>query len=177
MSVKDRIEAIRADITTLDVDAIVNAANTGLHPGGGVDGAIRRAAGPKLTEETAKIGRCPTGEAVITGGYNLPARHVIHTAAPVWSAGYDEDRQERQLSACYTNALKLADSHGIETIAFPAIGTGIYGWPAERAAKLAFDAMTRHLSTGGKQRRVIFCCFSDADRARYRQLIDNLPSP
>jgi len=177
MKVRDRLEAIRADITTLDVDAIVNAANSGLIPGGGVDGAIRRAAGPQITEATREIGHCPTGGAVITNGYNLPARFVIHTAAPVWSAGYDEDGQDRLLTSCYASVLKLADARGIQTIAFPAIGTGIYGWPAERAAALALGAVTRHLSTGGKQSKVIFCCFSEADRARYQDLIDGLATP
>ena len=177
MNVRDRLEAIRADITTLDVDAIVNAANNGLIPGGGVDGAIRRAAGPRLTEATQEIGSCPTGGAVITKGYDLPARFVIHTAAPVWSAGYDEAKQDRLLTSCYASVLKLADERGIATIAFPAIGTGIYGWPAERAAQLAFGAVTRHLSTGGKQSKVIFCCFSEADRARYQGLIDGFDTP
>ncbi len=174
MSIKSRLEAIRADITTLDVDAIVNAANAGLHPGGGVDGAIRRAAGPRLTEDTARIGECPTGTAAITRGYNLPARHVIHTAAPVFSQGYDEEKQDRQLASCYASALELADDYGIATIAFPAIGTGIYGWPPARAAAIAFDTVVRHLTAGGKQTRVIFCCFNDADRDRYRKLIDSL---
>jgi len=177
MNVRDRLEAIRADITTLAIDAIVNAANSGLIPGGGVDGAIRRAAGTKLTEETSQIGRCPTGGGVVTKGYDLPARFVIHTAAPVWNAGYDEEAQDRLLASCYASALKLADERGIATIAFPAIGTGIYGWPAERAAALAFGAVTRHLSTGGKQSKVIFCCFSEADRARYQGLIDGLETP
>ena len=177
MSVAGRIEAIRANITTLDVDAIVNAANSGLIPGGGVDGAIRRAAGPKLTEETSQIGRCPTGGAVITKGYNLPAHFVIHTAAPVWATGYDEAKQDRLLASCYASALKLADERGLKTIAFPAIGTGIYGWPAERAAHLAFGAVTRHLTTGGKQDKVIFCCFSEADRARYQALIEGSETP
>lgn len=174
MSVKDHLEATRADITALAVDAIVNAANAQLLPGGGVDGAIRRAAGPSLTEETTRIGRCPTGTAVITKGYGLPAKHVVHTAAPIWEAGYRDAEQDRLLASCYTSVLKLADEHGIRTIAFPAIGTGIYGWPPERAANIAFDAIVRYLQNGGEQTRAIFCCFSDADRARYRRLIDAL---
>ena len=174
MRIQDRLDAVRADITTLSVDAIVNAANTGLIPGGGVDGAIRRAAGPELTEETEKIGGCPTGGAVMTGGYALPAKHVIHTAAPVWAGGDREDVQASLLGSCYTSALRLADKHRIHTIAFPAIGTGIYGWPPERAANIAFGAAVRHLATGGKQTKVIFCCFNDADRARYQALIDAL---
>jgi O-acetyl-ADP-ribose deacetylase (regulator of RNase III) len=171
---RERLEAIRADITTLDVDGIVNAANSGLLPGGGVDGAIRRAAGPGLTEETRAIGGCPTGTAVITGGHDLPASHVIHTAAPIWEGGYRDDEQARILAACYASVLKLADLHDIKTIAFPAIGTGIYGWPSARAALIAFQAVTAHLATGGKQSRVIFCCFSEEDRARYQGLIDAL---
>lgn len=174
MSIKDRLEAIHADITTLAVDAIVNAANTGLHPGGGVDGAIRRAAGPELTKETQRIAHCPTGGAVITGGHDLPAKHVIHTAAPIWEGGYRDDVQAALLGSCYTSVLRLADKHRIHTIAFPAIGTGIYGWPPERAANIAFGAAVRHLATGGKQTKVIFCCFNDEDRARYQGLIDAL---
>lgn len=174
MRIQDRLEAVRADITTLSVDAVVNAANTGLIPGGGVDGAIRRAAGPELTKETARIVRCPTGGAVMTGGYDLPAGHVIHTAAPIWEAGYRDDVQAALLGSCYTSVLRLADKHRIHTIAFPAIGTGIYGWPPERAANIAFGAVVRHLATGGKQTKVIFCCFNDADRARYQALIDAL---
>ncbi len=144
MTLRDRLEAIEADITTLEVDAIVNAANSGLIPGGGVDGAIRRAAGPELTKETEKIGGCATGRAVMTHGYDLPARHVIHTAAPVWDPAGHEDVQGALLTSCYTSVLRLADSHRIHSIAFPAIGTGIYGWPAERAAGIAFAAVTRH---------------------------------
>lgn len=174
MAIRDRLEAMQADITTLDVDAIVNAANAGLLPGGGVDGAIRHAAGPGLTEETARIGGCPTGTATITAGYALAAKHVIHTAAPIWDAGFRDEEQAALLGACYTGALKLADENAIKTIAFPAIGTGIYGWPPDRAAKIAFAAVTRHMATGGKQTRVIFCCFNDADRARYQALIDAL---
>ena len=174
MTVRDRLEAVEADITTLAVDAIVNAANTGLIPGGGVDGAIRRAAGPELTKATARIVRCPTGGAVITGGYDLPARHVIHTAAPIWTPGDREDVQTSLLGSCYTSVLRLADQHRIHTIAFPAIGTGIYGWPAELAAKIAFDAVVSHLRANKKQTRVIFCCFNDEDRARYQALIDAL---
>lgn len=175
MSIKACLEAVRADITTLAVDTIVNAANAQLLPGGGVDGAIRRAAGPALTEETSRIGRCPAGTAVITGGYRLQAKHVIHTAAPIWNAGTRENEQDGLLSSCYTSALKLADAHDIKTIAFPAIGTGIYGWPPERAARIAFDTVVRHLADGGKQTKAIFCCFSDADRMRYAKLISYLP--
>ncbi|HVZ69071.1 MAG TPA: macro domain-containing protein [Rhizomicrobium sp.] len=169
-----KLQAIEADITTLGVDAIVNAANVQLLPGGGVDGAIRRAAGPKLTEETRAIGKCPTGTAVLTQGYDLPAKYAIHTAAPIWEGGYRDEEQERLLSSCYESALELADAHGIATIAFPAIGTGIYGWPAERAAKIAFETVVRHLAMCRVQTRVIFCCFNTADRERYAKLIAGL---
>lgn len=174
MTIKSRLGAVRADITTLKVDAIVNAANSALAPGGGVDGAIRRAAGPELTKETASIGGVSTGGAVITRGYRLPAKHVIHTAAPIWEAGYRDDEQDAQLAACYASVLKLADEHGVTTIAFPAIGTGIYGWPAARAAKIAFDTVVRYLQTGGKQDKIIFCCFNEDDRARYQAMIENI---
>ncbi len=165
---RDKLRAIRADITTLDVDAIVNAANARLLPGGGVDGAIRRAGGPELNAALAGIGHCAPGSAVITPGFRLPARFVIHTVAPIWRGGDDEE--ERLLASCYSSSLKLADENGIVSIAFPAIGTGAYGWPAKRAAELAFDAVGRHLAGGGKQ-HVIFCCFSTEDQKRYEKLI------
>jgi O-acetyl-ADP-ribose deacetylase (regulator of RNase III) len=166
-----RLEAIEADITTLAVDAIVNAANSALMPGGGVDGAIRRKAGRELTEETYAIGHCNEGEAVITRGYGLPASRAIHTVAPIWAGRED---QKPLLSRCYRSALELADTHQLRTIAFPAIGTGIYGWPAEVAAGLAFDAVTAHLKACAIQTRIIFCCFSRADCERYAALIAGL---
>jgi len=166
--VKDHLEVIQADITTLTVDAIVNAANAQLLPGGGVDGAIRRAGGPKLNAELARIGYCAPGSAVLTPGYRLPARFVIHTVAPIWHGGNDEE--ERLLASCYNSVLKLADENGIVSIAVPAIGTGAYGWPAKRASELAFEAVTQHLARGGRQ-HVTFCCFSMEDRERYTSLI------
>lgn len=174
MSVKSRLEAIRADITTLEVDAIVNAANNGLYPGGGVDGAIRRAAGPELTERTAEIGHCDTGASVITRGFRLPARFVIHTVAPIWEDTHDRGRHDELLAGCYASALALAADHHLHSIAFPAIGTGIYGWPAERAAKIAFRTVVEHLRKHRTQ-GVVFCCFNDSDRARYQAMIDGLP--
>ena len=165
---KDRFKAIQSDITTLKVDAIVNAANARLLPGGGVDGAIRRAGGHNLNEELARMGYCAPGTSVLTFGYRLPAKYVIHTVAPIWRGGDAEE--ERLLAACYSSALKLADENEIITIAFPAIGTGAYGWPAKRASKLAFEAVTSHLARGGKQ-HVTFCCFSAEDRTRYEDLI------
>jgi O-acetyl-ADP-ribose deacetylase (regulator of RNase III) len=166
---KERLEAIQTDITTLKLDAIVNAANARLLHGGGVDGAIRRAAGPEINEELERIGSCAPGSSVLTFGYRLPARYVIHTVAPVWQGTGVEE--ERLLASCYSGALKLADENDIRSIAFPAIGTGAYGWPAERAAELALAAVTAHLTAGGKQDRVIFCCFSAEDRDRYMRLI------
>jgi O-acetyl-ADP-ribose deacetylase len=167
--VKEHLASVRADITTLNVDAIVNAANAPLRPGGGVDGAIRRAGGPELNAELARIGYCAPGSSVLTPGYRLPARFVIHTVAPIWRGG-DED-EERLLASCYSSALKLADDNDIVSIAFPAIGTGAYGWPAKRASELAFEAVTSRLARGSKQ-HVTFCCFSAEDRDRYAKLIN-----
>jgi O-acetyl-ADP-ribose deacetylase (regulator of RNase III) len=164
-----RIDAAEADITTLAVDAIVNAANSALMPGGGVDGAIRRKAGYQLDDDLYRIGRCAEGEAVITPGYRLPASRVIHTVAPVWAAG--GVGQELVLARCYDSVLALADVHRLATVAFPAIGTGAYGWPADVAAKLAFERVVAHLAGCAIQTRVIFCCFSRTDRERYADLI------
>jgi O-acetyl-ADP-ribose deacetylase (regulator of RNase III) len=166
--VKDRPEAIQADITTLAVDAIVNAANAQLLPGGGVDGAIRRAGGPELNAELARIGYRAPGSGVLTPGYRLPSRFVIHTVAPIWRGGGAEE--ERLLASCYVSALKLADENGIVSIAFPAIGTGAYGWPGKSASEIAFEAVTKHLARGGKQ-HVTFCCFSKEDKERYERMI------
>jgi O-acetyl-ADP-ribose deacetylase (regulator of RNase III) len=169
---KERLEAIQADITTLKLDAIVNAANARLLHGGGVDGAIRRAAGPEINEDLERIGSCAPGSSVLTVGYRLPVRYVIHTVAPVRQGSGAEE--ERLLASCYSGALQLADENDIRSIAFPAIGTGAYGWPAERAAELAFAAVAAHLMAGGKQTQVIFCCFSTEDRERYARLIATL---
>ena len=171
MGLKQRLEAIESDITTLAVDAIVNAANSALIPGGGVDGAIRRKAGREIDEDLYRIGHCEPGAAVITAGYRLPASRVIHTVAPIW-AGHKEQKQV--FARCYESALQLADTHQLRSIAFPGIGTGAYGWPADMAAKLAFDAVVRHLQNCTIQTRVIFCCFMNADRERYADLIGSL---
>lgn len=166
------IKAIQADITTLDVDAIVNAANPGLIPGSGVDGAIRRAAGPALTEATAQIGGCPTGEAVITPGFRLKARWVIHTAAPVFAA-HPESEVRRLLAACYASCLALAARHGISHVAFPALGTGIYGIPLALAIPVAADTVRR--APFSTVRQVTFCCFSEGDLLGYRAYLDAAP--
>ena len=165
---KDRLHSIQADITTLKMDAIVNAANARLLPGGGVDGAIRRAGGPELNSELARIGYCAPGSSVLTFGYRLPAGYVIHTVAPIWRGG--DEAEDRLLASCYSSALKLADENEIVTVAFPAIGTGAYGWPANHASELAFATVTKHLARGGQQ-HVTFCCFSREDQERYAKLI------
>ena len=174
MPIADRIEAIEADITTLVLDAIVNAANSALMPGGGVDGAIRKRAGKELDEELFRIGHCPEGHALITSGYRLPAAYVIHTVAPVWAGGAKRAAQEETLARCYANALKLADENNVRTIAFPAIGTGAYRWPADVAARIALDTAVRHLRQSDVQTTVTFCCFARADRERYADLIAQL---
>jgi O-acetyl-ADP-ribose deacetylase (regulator of RNase III) len=161
------IEIIQDDITTLEVDAIVNAANSALLGGGGVDGAIHRAAGPELLAECRTLGGCPTGEARLTGGYLLPARFVIHTVGPVWHGGsHDEDRL---LAACYRNSLALAAAHQIHSIAFPSISTGVYRFPIERACRIAIEEVRTFLAAHPLPERVIFCCFSAADRNIYEQ--------
>lgn len=153
-----RIEIVTGDITQLAVDAIVNAANESLLGGGGVDGAIHRAAGPGLLAECRGIGRCPTGEARITAGYNLPARHVIHTVGPVWRGG---DRNEALLLArCYRNSLMLARSYDLQSMAFPAISTGIYGYPLGQATEIAVRETRAWLQDNPLPIRVTFCCFS-----------------
>lgn len=161
--------AQQADITTLRVDAIVNAANSTLLGGGGVDGAIHRAAGPGLLEECRKLRGCPTGEARITGGHRLPAKHVIHTVGPIWAGG--RQREPELLAACYANSLRLALKHGVVTIAFPSISTGVYGYPVERAAPVAI-ATVRKVVAVNEDLDVTFCCFSREDLAVYLQLLE-----
>jgi O-acetyl-ADP-ribose deacetylase (regulator of RNase III) len=170
-ALSDRLEAIEADITTLAVDAIVNAANEPLIMGGGVDGAIRRKAGPEMEADLRRIDRCPEGTAVVTAGYRLPAKYVVHTVAPVWSgSARDKDR----LEGCYRSSLELAGTRAIAVIAFPCIGTGIFGWPSELAAAIAFAATVSHLRANTIPEKAIFCCFNDADRQRYARLIEAL---
>ena len=174
IALRQRLEAIEGDITTLRLDAIVNAANAALMPGGGVDGAIRRKAGHAIDEDLYKIGRCEEGQAVVTPGYRLPARHVIHTVAPIWAGAPARAAQSATLARCYENTLALADAKAVRTIAFPAIGTGAYGWPAEEAAQIAFDAVVAHLARCDVQTLVTFCCFNNADKKRYAALIAGL---
>ena len=161
-----RIAIIEADITTLDVDAIVNAANTGLLGGGGVDGAIHRAAGPELLAECTTLGGCPTGEARITRGYRLKARHVIHAVGPVWHGG--DAGEERLLAAAYANAMALAAVHGVRSIAFPAISTGVYGFPKGPAARIAVATLSERLAADASFSRVLLCCFDAASAAHHR---------
>jgi len=165
----DRITVVEGDITTQRVDAIVNAANTSLLGGGGVDGAIHRAAGPGLLAECRTLGGCPTGEARITRGYNLPAMWVIHTAGPVWRGGtHDEDEL---LARCYRSCFALAVEHGVRTLAFPAISTGIYGFPLARATRIAVTETTRFLAENARTEEVRFICFG---AATYRSYLDTL---
>jgi len=152
-----RILIEQGDITRLQVDAIVNAANSSLLGGGGVDGAIHRGAGPELLEECRTIGGCPTGEARITKGYRLPARHVIHTVGPVWRGG--TQGEDALLASAYRSSLELARDHGLETIAFPAISTGIFGYPLERATQIAIGEVWRFLEGSDVPRSVTFVCF------------------
>lgn len=161
------MRALQADITTLEVDAIVNAANGSLLGGGGVDGAIHRVAGRGLLEECRVLGGCPTGEARITGGHRLPARHVIHAVGPVWRGG--DAGEPALLASCYRNSLVLAEAHGCGTVAFPSISTGVYGYPPDLAAPLAVATVASFPAR--VVREVVFCCFSAADLDRYRRLL------
>ncbi len=165
-----KLQVLRGDITKLDADAIVNAANTSLMGGGGVDGAIHRAAGLELVAECMTLNGCRTGEAKITQGYRLKARHVIHTVGPVWHGGGNGEPE--LLRACYQNSLALAAKHGLQSIAFPCISTGVYLFPADQAAEIAVETVKAFLQSPGSIQTVIFCCFSEADRARYERLLE-----
>jgi O-acetyl-ADP-ribose deacetylase len=165
-----RLEILVGDITGLALDAIVNAANSSLLGGGGVDGAIHRAAGPELLEACRKLQGCPTGEAKLTPGFRLPAKYVIHTVGPVWHGGTRGEDQD--LASCYKNALELARGHGLKTIAFPAISTGVYGFPADRAARIAVATVAAALP--GPFAQIVFCCFSEASAEHHRRALDGL---
>ncbi|RNF83832.1 O-acetyl-ADP-ribose deacetylase [Montanilutibacter psychrotolerans] len=164
-----RLRARQADITTLAVDAIVNAANSSLLGGSGVDGAIHRAAGPELANECRRLSGCETGQAKLTGGHLLPARYVVHTVGPVWRGGAHGEPE--LLAACYRNALRVAADAGVRSIAFPAISTGAYGYPFLPAARIAIDTVCATLPQVPGINEVVFCCHSDADLAVYLQLL------
>ncbi len=164
-----RIEVIKGDITKQNVDAIVNAANSSLRGGGGVDGAIHRAAGPELLAECMKVGECPTGEARLTKGYDLPARYVIHAVGPIWRGG--GKREETLLASAYRSSLALAEEHDVRSIAFPAISCGVYGFPIPRAAEIAVATVRAHVAAGTKLESVLLVCFDDEVFGAYRDAL------
>lgn len=167
-----RIEIVQGDITSFAVDAIVNAANSSLLGGGGVDGAIHRAAGPQLLEECRALGGCPAGEARLTLAYHLPARFVIHTVGPVWHGG--DFNEEQQLARCYRSVLALAKEQRLRSLAFPSISTGAYGFPLERACRIALGEVSAFLSSSTTLQRVVFVCFSEQDRQFYQAALQTL---
>jgi O-acetyl-ADP-ribose deacetylase (regulator of RNase III) len=164
-----RVHAIQGDITSLALDAIVNAANSTLLGGGGVDGAIHRAAGADLLTECRRLGGCPVGEARITGAYRLPAQRIIHTVGPVWRGG--TNGEPGLLASCYEGSLRLAAKHALRSIAFPSISTGAFGFPMELAAPIAINAVRQFVQRNSGLSEVVFCCFSSGDLARYSRLL------
>lgn len=170
-----RIHALKGDITTLAVDAIVNAANSGLLGGGGVDGAIHRAAGPDLLRECRKLNGCEPGDVRITGGYRLPAKKVIHAVGPVWQGG--NRGEPGLLAACYRKSIALAQENGLRSIAFPCISTGVYGYPIEQATRVAIAAVSQALEDARGIEKVVFCCFSAGDFAIYERALAGIKSP
>lgn len=167
-----RIEIIEGDITKQKVDAIVNAANNSLLGGGGVDGAIHRAAGPELLQETRKIGGCPTGEARVSKGYRLPAKWVIHTVGPIWGGG--NKNEDSLLASCYRNAFKSAKEKGVKTVAFPSISTGAYGFPLERATEIALKETRKFLATDKTLTKVVFVCFGEKVLNAYKDTANRI---
>jgi len=163
------IQLVKGDITKMEVDAIVNAANSGLRGGGGVDGAIHRAGGPRIMEECRKIGGCPTGEAVITSGGRLPAKYVIHAVGPVWHGG--NKSEEALLESAYKNSLKVALENGVKSIAFPNISTGVYGFPKDRAASIAVNSAQNFLNAAKADFEIFFVCFDDENYSLYQKLV------
>ena len=166
----ESIAIVEGDITALDVDAIVNAANRHLVAGAGVCGAIHRAAGPELAKACARVGGCPTGEARLTPGFKLKARHVIHAVGPVWQGG--DKGEDQLLTGCYRNSLEIAAANGIRSIAFPAISTGIYGYPADQAAKVAVATVRETLAADDRFEKVVFCCFGEPSAALHRVALE-----
>jgi O-acetyl-ADP-ribose deacetylase (regulator of RNase III) len=170
-----RLEVIVSDITTLGVDAIVNAANASLLGGGGVDGAIHRAAGPELLAECRTLRGCATGDAKITMGYRLPARHVIHAVGPIWHGG--NQGEDDALASCYRRAIEISQTRGLDSLAFPAISTGVYRFPADRAARIAVGTTMQALPAAPKLIRIIFCCFSRESAALHAQALSDAGGP
>jgi len=171
-NLKSRIEVVEGDITKQRVDAIVNAANTTLLGGGGVDGAIHRAAGPELLDECRTLGGCPTGQAKITKGWRLPAKWVIHTVGPVWRDG--SHREEELLASCYRNSLALAEQKGVRTIAFPSISTGAYGFPMDKAARIAVTEIRTFLEQNSSMEKVVLVCFGRSAFDVHREALDKI---
>jgi len=164
-----KIELVLGDITRQKTDAIVNAANSSLLGGGGVDGAIHRAAGPELLKECRGLDGCPTGQAKLTKGYRLPAKFVIHTVGPIWHGG--EEGEAELLRDCYRNSLSIAEENGVKSIAFPSISTGAYGFPIDRAARIAISTIRQHLSRSSNIEKVILVCFSKSDHETYEKAL------